>query len=70
MDGAEASDLYFTVYIYYFIFILLYTQVGGRDACEEVLIVRLDETGISADLGGSSNYSNENFEDCVEKGSM
>ena len=25
--------------------------------------VNLDETGSSADLGGSSKYSNENFED-------
>jgi len=27
------------------------------------LIVRLDEAASSADLGGSSKYSNENFED-------
>ena len=33
---------------------------GGRD---EVLGVSLDETASSADLGGSSKYSNENFED-------
>ena len=30
---------------------------------DEVCTVRSDETGISADLGGSSKYSNENFED-------
>ncbi len=29
----------------------------------KLLIVRLSETVISADLGGSSKYSNENFED-------
>ena len=31
--------------------------------------VNLGETMSSADLGGSSKYSNENFEDWVEKGS-
>jgi hypothetical protein len=33
------------------------------EVCEEVLEVILDETTSSADLGGSSKYSNENFED-------
>ena len=33
---------------------------GGRD---EVLNVSSNETASSADLGGSSKYSNENFED-------
>lgn len=32
--------------------------------------VNLNGTLFSADLGGSSNYSNENFEDRVSKGSM
>ena len=36
--------------------------VGGRGSCDEVFGVSLDETASSADLGGSSNYSNENFE--------
>lgn len=31
--------------------------------CEEALAVRPRETASSADLGGSSKYSNENFED-------
>jgi hypothetical protein len=31
--------------------------------CEEALEVILSETAFSADLGGSSKYSNENFED-------
>jgi hypothetical protein len=31
--------------------------------CEEALDVNLGETAPSADLGGSSKYSNENFED-------
>jgi hypothetical protein len=30
---------------------------------EEALAVMLGETASSADLGGSSKYSNENFED-------
>ena len=29
----------------------------------KLLIVRLSEAASSADLGGSSKYSNENFED-------
>jgi hypothetical protein len=32
-------------------------------SCAEVTDVSLYETAQSADLGGSSNYSNENFED-------
>ena len=32
-------------------------------ACDEAFGVNLGETASSADLGGSSNYSNENFED-------
>ena len=31
--------------------------------CDEALGVSLGETAPSADLGGSSKYSNENFED-------
>ena len=37
--------------------------VGRRGDCEAVWLVRVDEAVTSADLGGSSNYSNENFED-------
>ena len=33
------------------------------EVCDEVLGVSPDETASSADLGGSSKYSNENFED-------
>ena len=32
-------------------------------ACDEAFGVSLRETAPSADLGGSSKYSNENFED-------
>ena len=33
------------------------------EVCKEALVVKLSETASSADLGGSSKYSNENFED-------
>ena len=33
------------------------------EICEEALDVSLSQTVSSADLGGSSKYSNENFED-------
>ena len=33
------------------------------EVCVEALGVSLGETASSADLGGSSKYSNENFED-------
>ena len=33
------------------------------EACDEALGVSLGETASSADLGGCSKYSNENFED-------
>ena len=40
------------------------TGVGGRgDLCQSALGVSLHGTVSSADLGGSSKYSNENFED-------
>ena len=38
-------------------------RVGGRASCAEVSDASLHGTAGSADLGGSSNYSNENFED-------
>jgi hypothetical protein len=38
-------------------------RVGGRGGCEEAWAVRPSETAPSVDLGGSSKYSNENFED-------
>ena len=34
-----------------------------RGSCDEAYGVSLRETASSADLGGSSKYSNENFED-------
>ena len=58
MDGAEASDLNSTISAN-----AKRWWVGGREACDEVLDVSPGETAFSADLGGSSKYSNENFED-------
>ena len=37
-------------------------RVGGRGGCGEALDASLSGTASSADLGGSSKYSNENFE--------
>ncbi len=60
MDGAQACYPY------------LAARAGGmttlasRQAwgfCDEALGVILGRTALSADLGGSSKYSNENFED-------
>ena len=39
-------------------------------ACDEAFGVSLSEMAPSADLGGSSKYSNENFEDRSGEGSM
>jgi hypothetical protein len=41
----------------------LINRVGGRGGCQEASVVKSRETASSADLGGSSKYSNENFED-------
>ena len=38
-------------------------RVGERGRCDEAFGVSLGETASSADLGGSSKHSNENFED-------
>ena len=38
-------------------------RVGERGRRDEAFGVSLRETASSADLGGSSKYSNENFED-------
>ena len=38
-------------------------RVGERGRCDEAFGVSQSETSISADLGGSSKCSNENFED-------
>ena len=38
-------------------------RVGERERSDEAFGVTLRETAFSADLGGSSKHSNENFED-------
>ena len=58
MDGAEARDRYSAVEAN-----VMPRRVRGRGRCAEVVGVSLDGTASSADLGGSSKYSNENFED-------
>ena len=57
MDNAQADDLYKTVGPN-----AMGQRVGGRGDREAALDVSLSETVPSADLGGSSKYSNENFE--------
>ena len=37
--------------------------VGGRRCCDAFRVLKLDEIADVADLGGSSKYSNVNFED-------
>jgi len=58
MDGAQAGNLHMTVRAN-----ARPWPVGGRGGRGAVLGVSPDETASSADLGGSSKYSNENFED-------
>ena len=58
MDGAQACDLYTAVGVN-----AKPQRVGGRGVCEATQGVSSSETDSSADLGGSSNYSNEIFED-------
>ena len=58
MDGAEANHLDLTIGVN-----AKRQWVGGREGCDAALGVNLGETAFSADLGGSSKYSNENFED-------
>jgi len=58
MDGAEASYRYSTIESR-----MMNRCVGGRGCRDEAFGVNLGRTASSADLGGSSKYSNENFED-------
>ena len=57
MDNAQAGALDSTVGVS-----ATRQRVGGRGDCEAAWDVSLGETVSSADLGGSSKYSNENFE--------
>ena len=63
MDGAEAGRLYFTTAASF-----LQQWVGGHEGCCEARGVSQSEAAFSADLGGSSKYSNENFEDWSGEG--
>ena len=58
MDGAQASHLYSAVGVN-----AMLRRVGGRGGRDAAFGVSLGETASSADLGGSSKYSNESFED-------
>ena len=58
MDGAQASHLYSAVGASG-----LPRRVGGRGGRDAASGASLGETAPGADLGGSSKYSNENFED-------
>lgn len=58
MDGAQASGLCSAVDPSCF-----GLRVGWRGGREKALGVSPRRTAASADLGGSSKYSNENFED-------
>ena len=58
MDGAKASHSYLAVTAR-----TKQSQVGGCRGCCAARPVRGSETALGTDLGGSSKYSNENFED-------
>eukprot|EP00794_Sanderia_malayensis_P021162 gene21162-biopygen14707 len=58
MDGAQASCLCSAVGR-----TAQLRRVGGRGGRDAALGANLGETASSADLGGSSKYSNESFED-------
>ena len=58
MDGAQASHLYSAVEAN-----AMLRRVGGRGGRDAAFGVSLGETASGADLGGSSKYSNESFED-------
>ena len=58
MDGAQAYYPYLAARVE-----TMPWRVGRRGGCDEALGVIPGRTASSADLGGSSKYSNENFED-------
>ncbi len=58
MDGAKASHLYRAVAVN-----AMRQRVGGRGGRDAAFGVSLGQTASGADLGGSSKYSNESFED-------
>ena len=58
MDGAQASHLYSAVGTS-----ATFRRVGGRGGRDSAFVASQGETAAGADLGSSSKYSNENFED-------
>ena len=58
MDGAQALYLYSAVGAN-----ARPRRVGGRGGCSEAYGASQRETASGADLGDSSKYSNESFED-------
>ena len=58
MDGAQACGRYLTTTAN-----ICNSEQEGAGPCNEATGVSLGVTFSSADLGGSSKYSNENFED-------
>ena len=66
MDGAGALNLYSTVDARILVFrhFIMYRRVGRarKFALKDVVREHCREADFSADLGGSSKYSNENFE--------
>ena len=58
MDGAQASHPYPAVGAS-----ARSRRVGGRGGGDAALGASLGQTAAGADLGGSSKYSNESFED-------
>ena len=58
MDGAQASHPYSAVEAR-----ARPRRVGGRGGGDAALGASLGQTATGADLGGSSKYSNESFED-------
>ena len=64
MDGAKAPHLYPTVGAKLALEVLMPQRVGRSQGWRRRLLgVNLAEAAPGADLGGSSNDSNENFED-------
>ena len=63
MDGARASGLYRTVVAITTVSIDASTSRQVAAVSIEVRGASLDGAAAGADLGGSSKYSNENFED-------
>ena len=57
MDDAEASGRYFVADS-----TTVSRRVGGRGHCGDTVAARLSGAVSGADLGGSSKYSNGNFE--------